>query len=174
MSVRTWFYCGWNGCAWPIVFRKILKCYAMTPTMYNIEITLDFSSHDVCANNSNVFTWLHDYYSTTFEIRDFSPILYLHTRGWTFVLHTTTVNFRNCPYTNCQMATIVQSIRQSLHNGTHTRQCIYTYTCVVYRKVVVYSADKSAGTIFSVYLHRPRVKNFDLRISAQSFSRKLY
>lgn len=42
---------------------------------------------------------------------DFSLVLYLHTR-LDVRRCTAAVNFRNCSYTNCQMATNVQNIRQ--------------------------------------------------------------
>lgn len=53
--------------------------------MYNIEITLDFASRNIYINN-DVFTRLHDYYSTAIRdsIYDFHPSS-IYIRDWTFV-----------------------------------------------------------------------------------------
>lgn len=115
--------------------------------MCNIEITFDFqycASCNIYINNSDVFTRLRDYYSTTHSrfVYDFSLVLYLHTR-LDVRRRTAAVNFRNCSYTNCQMAANVQSIRQP----TYTNGTLYTRVHILFTRIKKFSYRITSITI---------------------------
>lgn len=113
--------------------------------MCNIEITFDFALRNIYTNNNDVFTQLHDYYSTT--IRDsyttFRPFC-IYIRDWTFVdarllsisgiIHTWIVK---CPQiykaSDNRHTQMVLYTRARMHSFTHIKG-LYRITLMTIRE----------------------------------------